>query len=138
MKTTIFISLLSTTLASAQPLDWKDEAWHPTNPPKKIYPTSQEQDNRLKKSNQMLVEALRQKDSKSAKAPEDAFLTAYRLIQSAEKNIQNKEYGPAKENLSQAINDLESLRKQYPEWGKNIVKYRSDYAQTLLGALPTK
>lgn len=138
MKTTLFISLLIVSAAAARPLDWKDDAWYPTNPPKKVYPGNQEQNEIQKKSNQMLVDALRQQESKSTKTPEDAFLAAYRLIQTARKNIQSKEYAPAKENLSQAISRLEDLRKQYPEWGNEIVKYRFDYAQSLLAAMPSK
>ena len=138
MKTTLFIPLLIVGVAAAQPIDWKDDAWYPTNPPKKAYSSKQEENNIQKKSVKMLVDALRQRESQASKTPEDSFLSAYKLIQTAEKDIQSKEYVLAKENLSQAVNCLEDLRKQYPEWGKEIVEYRFDYAQSLLAALPGK
>jgi hypothetical protein len=138
MKTAFFISLVALATASAQPIDVRDELWYPTNPPKKAFQDKQEQSEIQKKSQDALLKALRDQAARQNRSPEDLFLEAYKAIQVGQKNIQNKEYSPAKENLTQAITTLSNLQNQFPEWGEEIVRYRVDIAQSLLTSLPSK
>jgi len=138
MKAVLLISLLVLETASAQPIDVRDELWHPTNPPKKVFRDKQEQSEIQKKSQDALLKALREQASEQKRSPEDLFLEAYKMIQMAEKKIQSKEYSPAKDSLTQAITTLSDLHNQFPEWGEEIVRYRVELAQSLLTSLPAK
>ena len=138
MKAAFLLLLFAVAPASTQPIDARDELWNPTNPPKKASQSQQDQAEIQKKSQDALLKALREHAAKPERSPENLFLDAYKMIQVAQQNIQSKEYSSAKERLTQATTTLSDLHNQYPEWGKEIVRYRVELAQSLLTSLPIK
>jgi len=129
MRIVILKLLLVISTSAAQPIGARDELWHPTNPPKKVSPGNE------KAAGDALMKAQRnQVEGKIS--PDESFLRAYKTIQVAQENVKNKEYAKAKDNLTRAISILSDLRTQSPQWAGEIVKYRIDFANSLLASLP--
>ncbi len=138
MKPAILLALLAATVATAQPVDVKDELWYPTNPPKKVYPAKDTSAPEQKAPDTAPEGIPHQGAGNTTSSPEDMFLAAYQRITAAQKNITAKEYDLARKGLTQALTGLDDLSKRYPQWQPQIVKFRSESTQKLLSTLPTK
>jgi len=129
MRIVILTLLLVISTSAAQPIDARGDLWYPTNPPKKVSPDNE------KEAGDALMKALRNRVEGKI-SPDESFLRAYKTIQVAQNNIKNKEYAQAKDDLTRAISILSDLQTQSPQWGSEIVKYRIDFANSLLASLP--
>lgn len=138
MKPAILLPLLAATIATAQPIDVKDELWYPTNPPRKVSPDTQAPAPAQKASADTSANITSQGSGNITRSPEDIFLAAYQEVTKAQKSITAKDYDEARKDLTRAITGLDELGKLYPQWQPQIVKFRTESTQKLLASLPSK
>lgn len=73
----------------------------------------------------------------SAASPQDDYLQIYVMIQEGDKLTQSGQNSQGREKYETAIQRLEKLKNENPEWEPTIVKYRIKYLNEKLDSLKT-
>ena len=68
--------------------------------------------------------------------PDDDFVEIYQLIQTTDAQRENGRFAEARAGYTRAREQLQKLKKEYPDWNERVVVYRLRYVAEKLSQLP--
>ncbi len=70
-----------------------------------------------------------------ARAQDDQYVRIYGLIQEGDAAYNSRQYVSAMGKYREALQQLQSFQRSYPEWNSNIVKYRLSFLEAIISEI---